>query len=90
MREELLSLPEFSPIFINFITFVQFVVFLGMVFKALVDGDIAKWGFVAEGSTCSGDNCPLSANSSVITGAVKVEPVNPVSRACSLLCCAVD
>jgi len=77
VRAELLSLPVFTPIFINFITFVQFLVFMGMIFKALVDGDIAKWGLVAEGSTCAGDACPLSANSTLLNGSVQIEPVNP-------------
>ena len=33
MRAELLSLPEFNPIFINFITIAQIIVFGGMILK---------------------------------------------------------
>lgn len=78
IREELLSLPEFKPIFISFVTFIQVIVFAAMIFQSLTQNQFAKWGLDTRGQICS-DDCPLSANSSLLTGTVKTEPVNPVS-----------
>eukprot|EP00038_Savillea_parva_P007140 m.168020 g.168020 ORF g.168020 m.168020 type:complete len:1180 (+) comp12910_c0_seq1:289-3828(+) len=76
LRQELLSLPEFKPIFINAVTIIQTLVFLAMVIQSVMQGEFAKWGVNAQGTTCT-DNCPLSANASAVTGAVQIEPVNP-------------
>jgi hypothetical protein len=78
VREELLSLPEFKPVFITAITFLQFVIFCGMVLQSLTQNQFAKWGLDVNGATCDGD-CPLSANSTTLVGSIKIEPVNPVS-----------
>eukprot|EP00041_Stephanoeca_diplocostata_P032880 m.1067731 g.1067731 ORF g.1067731 m.1067731 type:complete len:832 (-) comp24223_c1_seq7:1321-3816(-) len=80
IRAELLSLPEFSPLFINFITFVQFVVLAGTLILAFQEDDIAKWGLNAKPSNCDGDgdgSCPAFFNGSADANGVTYEQVNP-------------
>ena len=42
IREELLSLPEFKPIFINFMTLIQLLVFAAIAIQSLTKNEFAK------------------------------------------------
>jgi membrane associated rhomboid family serine protease len=79
IREELMSLPEFKPVFIRLISLIQFLLMAAMVLFSLTELQFGKFGITNVGETCSSDtgNCPVKFNDDPDIGAVSVELFNP-------------
>lgn len=76
IQHELLSLPEFKPIFIKGISFVQFLVMAGMIAYSMTTQEFAKFGFSATDRQCDAD-CPVKFDGTPDTSAYQITQVNP-------------
>lgn len=79
IREELMSLPEFQPIFIRLISLIQFLVVAAMILFSLTEEEFGKFGLsnVGEECTVAAGNCPVTFSGDPQVGAVSVELFNP-------------
>jgi len=77
LQHELLSLPEFKPIFIKSISFIQFLVMAAMIAFSMTEQEFAKFGFSAEANLCAEADCPVMFNGTADTTAIKIVQVNP-------------
>ena len=52
IREELMSLPEFKPVFIRLVSLIQFLLMAAMVLYSLLELQFGKFGITNVGETC--------------------------------------